>query len=300
MANARHPLGGVLLFVCGLFLFACMDTMVKYLTAYYPVPAIAALRYIVHCSLMLVLLAPTQSRQLIHTNRTGLVLARGACLAAVTLCAGFAFSRMPVAETTAILFVSPLLVVLLAGPVLGERVGRFEWAASVLGFIGLMFIARPGGTLDPVGIAFALVGAAVMAAYQLMSRMLAATESTLAMLFYTALIGSILFGVTLPWFWEGPLPPWRHAVLFLLVGASGGMGHFLFTAAYRKAEASALASLVYVQLLWAGLLGWLVFGHIPDGMSILGMTVVAVCGAAVGLKSRLAPRTSTAAADMEP
>lgn len=289
-----------MLFVCGLFLFACMDTMVKVLTTYYPVPAIAALRYMVHCSLMLVLLAPTRGRQLIRTNRTAWVLVRGACLAAVTLCAGFAFKLMPVAETTAILFVSPLLVVLMAGPLLGERVGRFEWAASVLGFIGLLFIARPGGELDPRGVAFALCGAAVMTAYQLLSRLLAATESTLAMLFYTALVGSVLFGCALPWFWEGPFPPWRHALLFLLVGASGGMGHFLFTAAYRQAEASALASLVYVQLLWAGLLGWLVFGHVPDGMSLLGMTVVAVCGAAVGLKSRLAPRTAVAAADMEP
>lgn len=300
MVTARHPIGGALLFVCGLFLFACMDTMVKYLTAYYAVPAIAALRYMVHCSLMLVLLAPTQGRKLVHTNRTGLVLLRGTSLAVVTICAGYAFSLMPVAETTAILFVSPLLVVLMAGPLLGERVGRFEWAASAVGFIGLLFIARPGSELDPRGIAFALGGAAVMAAYQLLSRLLAATETTLAMLFYTAAVGSILFGCTLPWFWEGPLPPWNHALLFLLVGASGGMGHFLFTAAYRQAEASALASLVYVQLLWAGLLGWLVFGHVPDGLSILGMTVVAVCGAAVGLKARLAPRTAVAAADMEP
>lgn len=300
MVTARHPIGGALLFVCGLFLFACMDTTVKYLTAYYPVPVIAGLRYIIHCLLMLVLLAPTHGRQLVRTTRTGWVIARGACLAAVTLCAGFAFRLMPVAETTAILFVSPLLVVLLAGPVLRERVGRFEWAASLAGFLGLLLIARPGGALDPQGVVFALCAAIVMAAYQLLSRLLATTESTLAMLFYTALTGSVLFGLALPWFWEGPVPPWRHALLFLLVGASGGVGHFLFTAAYRNAEASALAPLLYVQLLWAGLLGWFVFGHVPDGVSALGMTVVAVCGAVVGLKSHLVPRNADAAVDMEP
>jgi drug/metabolite transporter (DMT)-like permease len=277
-----------------------MDTTVKYLTAYYPVPVISGLRYIIHCLLMLVLLAPTHGRQLVQTNRTGWVLVRGACLAVVTLFAGFAFRLMPVAETTAILFVSPLLVVLLAGPVLRERVGRFEWAASLVGFLGLLIIARPGGALDPQGVVFALVAAAVMAAYQLLSRLLATTESTLAMLFYTALVGSVLFGLALPWFWEGPVPPLRHALLFLLVGASGGVGHFLFTAAYRNAEASALAPLLYVQLLWAGLLGWLVFGHIPDHVSAVGMALVAVCGAVVGLKSQLVPRDAAAAVDMEP
>jgi drug/metabolite transporter (DMT)-like permease len=273
---------------------------VKYLTAYYPVPVIAGLRYIIHCLLMLALLAPTRGKELVRTQRTGWVLARGACLAIVTLCAGFAFRVMPVAETTAIFFVSPLLVVLVAGPVLGESVGRFEWGASLAGFCGLLIIARPGGALDPGGIAFALAAAALMAAYQLLSRLLAATESTIAMLFYTALIGSVAFGIALPWFWEGPMPSLHHASLFLLVGASGGVGHFLFTAAYRQTEASALAPLLYVQLLWAGLLGWLVFGHVPDALSVLGMVIVAVCGAAVGLRSRLAPRDAEAAVEMEP
>ncbi|HKY92321.1 MAG TPA: DMT family transporter [Nevskiaceae bacterium] len=298
--TSRHPIGGALLFVLGLFLFACMDTTVKVLTAHYPVPVIAAMRYLVHCALMLALLAPSQGRQLVRTTRTGLVVVRGACLAVVTLCAAFAFRHMPVAEATAIFFVSPLLVVLVAGPILGESVGRFEWGASLAGFVGLVIIARPGGALDPVGVAFALGAATLMAAYQLLSRLLASTESTLAMLFYTALVGSVAFGLALPWFWEGPMPPLPHALLFLFVGACGGLGHFLFTAAYRQTEASALAPLLYVQLLWAGLLGWLVFDHVPDAISVLGMAIVAVCGAVVGLKSRLAPRDAEAAADMEP
>lgn len=300
MEPARHPIGGALLFVCGLFLFACMDTTVKYLTTYYPVPVIAALRYIIHCLLMLALFAPRHGRQLVQTRRTGWVLVRGGCLAAVTLCAGFALQRMPVAETTAILFASPLLVVVAAGPLLQERVGPVEWIAAIGGFAGIVLIAHPGGVMDPVGIAIALLGAAVMAAYQLLSRVLAATEGTIAMLFYTALVGSVIFGLALPWFWEGPVPGLQHSLLFLLVGASGGLGHFLFTAAYRQTTASALAPMTYFQLLWASLLGWLVFGHLPDGISTLGMCVVAACGVIVGLKSHLAARNAKAMLDLAP
>ena len=300
MQTARHPVIGALLFVSGLFLFACMDTTVKYLTAHYPVPMIAALRYILHALLMVLIFAPLHGRQLIQTQRTGWVVIRGASLAVVTLFAGFAFARMPLAETTAILFVSPLLVVLVAGPLLKEQVGRFEWMVALIGFLGILLIARPGGDLDPYGIGFALIAACVMTAYQLLSRVLASTERTLAMLFYTALVGSVIFGLALPWVWEGPIPPWRHALLFVFVGATGGLGHFLFTAAYRQTQASTLAPLTYVQLVWAGLLGWLVFDDVPDALSIAGMGVVAVCGVVVGLKSHLAARNAAAVVDMEP
>lgn len=298
--TSQHSIRGILLFVCGLFLFACMDTTVKYLTAYYPVPVVAALRYAVHLLLMLALVAPRQGRQMVRTTRTGWVLVRALSLAGATLFMGLALKRMPVAETTAIVFISPLLVVLIAGPLLGEKVDRGDWIAAIVGFLGIVLIARPGGALDPMGIAFTTGAIVVMTAYQLLSRVLAATEQTLALLFYTALVGTLIFGMLLPWFWDGPAPPLRHLPLFLIVGASGGMGHFLFTAAYRQASASVLAPLMYMQLLWAGLLGWLVFGHVPDSPSILGMIVVAGCGVAVAMKSHRARQSEIAAADLEP
>lgn len=290
-AAGRHsPLTGVLLFVGGLFLFACMDTTVKFLVAHYPVPVVAALRYIVHALLMLILLGPTQGRLLVRTERTGWVLARAACLAGATLFMGLALQRMPVAETTAIVFLSPLVVVLIAAPVLKEKVSVLDGIAALAGFLGIVLIARPGGDLDPVGITYALCAVGVMTGYQLLSRILVTTERTVAMLFYAAMFGSVIFGITLPWFWKGPMPPWEHQLLFLLVGACGGMGHFLFTAAYHQAEASALAPLMYAQLLWAGLLGWIVFGHVPDALSVVGMAIVAGCGVMVGIQQHLARR----------
>lgn len=295
-SSTHHPFRGVVLLVAAVFLFACMDTTTKYLATYYEVPVVMAVRYIVHCLLMVVLLTPTQGRRLIQTQRTGLVLVRATCLAAASLLMGLALQRMPVAEATAMVFLAPLLVVLISGHFLRERVGRVGWASAIAGFVGVLMIARPGGGLDPAGVAYALCAASVIAAYQLLSRVLVTTERTVALLFYTALVGSLLFGILLPWFWEGQAPTLLQLLLFLSMGVAAGVGHFLFTAAHRHASASVLAPMMYLQLLWAGLLGWLVFGHVPEGMSILGMCVVAASGAVIALKSHMSRRALAEAA----
>ena len=295
--SSKSTLGGIALFMFGIFLFACMDTTTKYLAARYPAPMVVALRYIVQCLLMVLLLAPSQGRKLIQIRRTGLVVVRASCLAVASMCMTLALQRMPVAETTAIIFMAPMLVVLMAGPVLREDVRWPGWLAAIAGFIGVLLIARPGSGLDAVGVVLALCAATANAIYQLLSRVLASTEHTVALLFYTALVGSVCFGISLPWFWAGALPPPTHILFFCCTGLLGGIGHFLFTAAHRHTPASALAPMQYTQLIWASLLGWLVFSHVPDGMAVLGMLIVAVAGASVALKSRLASRTLEQAAE---
>lgn len=289
--NAAHalphrPLRGALLLVAGLFFFACMDTAIKYLAEHYNVPLIVAVRYIVTLLLMTVLLAPTHGRKLVETERSGLVLIRSLCLASTSLLVGLALQRMPVAETTSINFLAPLLIVLVARPILGERIGRVGWIAAFSGFAGVLMIVRPGSGLDPLGVIFVLSAVGANVAYQMLSRVLASSERTIALLFHTALIGSLCFGLALPWFWQGRAPQAWELLLFLSLGVLGGLGHFLFTAAYRHAPASMLAPMTYIQLLWAGLLGWLVFGHLPDGLSIIGMAVIAASGLVSALKPR--------------
>jgi drug/metabolite transporter (DMT)-like permease len=288
-----QPLRGAVLSVTGLLLFACMDATTKYLAADYDVPLIVAARYIGNLLLMVALLAPTRAGQLVRTERTGLVLIRGMCLAAASLLVGFALQRMPVAETTAIGFLAPILVVVAAGPLLGERVGRAGWAAALLGFTGVMIIVRPGSGLETVGVLCALGGVAMNVGYQLLSRILAASERTIALLFYTALIGAVGFTLMLPWFWEGRAPTMLQAALFASLGIYGGLGHYLFTAAYRYAPASLLAPINYLQLLWAGLLGWIVFRHVPDGISLIGMLIVAASGLLIAFKTRRPPEKRT-------
>ena len=279
-----ESLRGIFLLLAALFLFAGMDTITKILTIHYEAPLVVAMRYIVHCVLMIVFLAPTQGRRLIQTQRTGLVLIRAVALAITSIFIGLALRRMPVAETTSITFLAPLLVVLLARPILGEHIGIRRWLAAMMGFFGVLLIARPGSGLDPSGVIFALCAAGGLVIYFLLSRTLSHTEHTLSLLFYTALVGAIGCGAFLPWTWGGPVPTRWELLLFLIIGTASALGHFLLTAAYRHAPASLLAPMSYLQLLWAGLLGWLVFGHVPDRLSTLGMIVVAISGVISALK----------------
>jgi drug/metabolite transporter (DMT)-like permease len=286
MIKPSHPLEGVLLFVLALFLFACMDTTTKYLTTFYNVPLIIAVRYITHCLLMIVLLAPKHGKKLFQTHRTGLVLIRAASLAIASLFMGLALQRMPVAETTAIVFLGPMLVVLFAVPFLDERISKFSWVVAIFGFIGVLLIARPSSGLDLTGTLFAFFVVVALVVYQLLSRVLVSTEQTIPMLFYTAFLGSIIYGGYLPWSWYGPMPSYWQILLFLSMGFSGGLGHFLYTSSFRHAPASLLAPMNYLQLLWAGLLGWIVFHHVPDTLSIVGIMIITISGGLIALKAR--------------
>lgn len=272
------PMRGVLLIAAAVFLFACMDTTSKYLSATYAVPLVVAARYIGNLLLMVLILAPSQGSRLYRTRRPGLVLVRALALVVASLFFGYAIQRMPVAETTALIFLGPLLVVLVARPVLGETIGLWGWAAALGGFAGVLLIVRPGSGLDAIGVGLVLMAVAMMVVYYLLSRILAPTESTTAMLFYSAVAGSIAFGVFLPWSIGNTVPSLLDAALFATLGVYGGLGHFMFTAAFQHAPASVLAPVNYLQLVWAGLLGWLTFGHVPDAVTILGMGVVAASG----------------------
>ena len=292
--HEHHPIRGALLCVMAVALFACMDTVTKYLSQTHPVPLIVAARYLGNLLLMVGFIVPRHGRQMIRTRRTGLVWVRALCLALASLLIGFALQRMPVAETTAILFLSPILLTIVAGPLLNERVGAVGWLATLAGFAGVILIARPGSGLVTVGVMFALGAVATNLGYQFLSRVLSASESTFALLFYTALTGSILYGIAVPWFLEDRAPTLLEAALFASLGVFGGVGHYLFTAAFRFAPASLLAPLNYVQLLWAGLLGWVVFGHVPGAVSLLGMALIAGSGVLVALKTGRPPTKRSA------
>ncbi len=287
-APPPRPLKGVALVTLAVMAFALQDVVFKLLVANHAVPLIAACRFGVNLVLVAALLGPRLGRGLVRTRRSGLVLIRGLSLVVASLAMGLALRVMPVAETVAIVYLAPFVVLLIAVPLLGEEVGPAGWIGAGAGFLGVLLIVRPGAGLDALGVVFALVAAAMSAVYMLLSRMLAATESTAALLFYSALIGTLVFGAMLPWSWPEHAIGLPDAALMLGLGALATLGHFLFTSAYREAPASLIAPVNYMHLVWAGLLGWLVFGHVPDGVTVFGMGLVAGAGVAVALRSHLA------------
>lgn len=287
--TAPHPLRGTVLFMVGLAMFACLDATTKYLTAHYDVPLIVAARYGVNLLLMVALLAPRHGRQMLTIRRPRWVIVRALSLSVASVAMGLALQRMPVAETSAILFFAPVVVILAAGPLLGERVGTAALFPAALGFAGVLLIVRPGSGLDPIGILFALIAMLANATYQILSRHLIATERNIALLFYTTLTGTLIFGALAPWFLGHHTPSLRELAFFFSLGVYGGLGHYLFTAAFRETSASVLAPMNYMQLLFVGLLGWLAFGHLPDAISLIGMAIIAGSGVLVALRTRQPP-----------
>ena len=284
--TASRPLRAIILCNLALLLLACLDTTTKYLTEFFDPPLIVGIRYISNLALMLCFFSPARAPEMVRTQRTGLVILRSCCLAVSSLLVAFALQRMPVAETTAIMFLAPAFIVLAAGPLLKEEIGLWGWCAVVLGFCGVMLVVRPGAGLETTGVLLALCASTLIATYQLMSRSLATSEKTFALLFYTAAIGSAVYACVIPFFLADRMPTLLEGTLLACLGLFGGLGHYFFTASFRYAPASFLAPVTYLQLLWAGLLGWIVFDHRPDGITVLGMLIVAASGVMVAIRSR--------------
>lgn len=285
-ASPSRTMRGMAYCAGALLLFACMDAATKYLTARYSIPLIIWIRYGVHWLCMSALLLPRERGQLLAARQPGLVILRSLILVAVTLLVSLALQRMPVAEVTAVQFLAPIMVTLLAGPLLKEKTGKVRVACAMAGFAGVLLVAHPGSGLDVLGLVFALLAAFFNAMYQLMSRLLGATERTLVMIYYMALIGFTCASLGAPWFWPDQWPVWTDFLLIAMLGLAGWLGHSLFTLAYRDAPASLLAPVTYLQLFWAGMLGWMLFGQFPSGMTLLGMLIIVASGVTVALHDR--------------
>lgn len=286
MSAAQRPLRGILLMLAADLCFALLDATAKHLSQKFPVPMLVWARYTLHCLLMLLFLAPTMRWRLIQTRHPVKQVVRALLLVAVTGFAMAAFQRLPLAETTALLFVTPLFVALLAGPLLGERLRWLHWAASICGFLGALLIARPGGVIDPPGIVLILAAALCYSLYQIQTRQLSPSEDTLTMLFYTALVGTLSMSLAAPLYWSGPWPTGMEAGLIATLGLYGGAGHFLLIRAFRHAPATTVSPFLYAQLIWATLLGWLVYDHWPDTITLIGMAIIAGSSISLALGER--------------
>lgn len=284
-----NPLRGVALVIAATFLFASADTLGKYLAMLYAATMILAVRYSVNLALVAAVMGPRHGRALWHTRRTGLVVVRGLCLAIASISMMLALRVMPVAETVAIIYITPVLVMMVSGTVLGEKVSPLAWFCAALGFAGVLLIARPGSGLDPWGVALSLMNATLATGYHILTRVLTRTETTMAMMFHTALVGAVVFiGLTLVLQSE-TLPTVFDAGMMVVLGGLATCGHLLFTSAYREAPASTLAPVNYMHIAFATVLGWQVFAQIPDTLGFTGMGAIAVAGLLAAWKATVRP-----------
>lgn len=256
--------------------FASLETTGKYLSQFYPVVEVVWARYAIHMLLMLVLLAPSMGWSLARTAQPVGQLLRATLLLGSTLCNFGALSYLPLAEVKAISFISPLLVTIFAVWLLKEEVSRAKWLAVIIGFMGTLFIVRPGSNMLSWASFLAIGTALCYSLYQIMTRKFSADEDPLTTLFYTAVVGCVVLSLIVPFIWVTP-SVW-HWGLFVLIGAAGALGHFMLIKALELERASALSPIGYTQLLWVTLLGFLVFGHLPDLHAVIGMAIIVGSG----------------------
>ena len=280
---------GILLMLGAGLCFAALDATSKHLTQTFPVPMLVWARYTVHLLLMLAFLGPSMRSRLIATQRPLALSARALMLVGTTGFAMAGIAIMPLAESTAFLFVTPLIVVILASWLLRESVTPARWIAIVAGFAGALLIARPGGALSLRGIVLMSLAAACYAIYQVQTRQMSVSENTVTMLFYTALVGTVSMSLAAPLYWGGPMPNASQGLGIASLGIYGGTGHLLMTRAFRHAPASTLSPFLYAQLIWATLLGWLFYDHLPDPLSVAGMAVIAGSSLSIALSQRFRP-----------
>jgi drug/metabolite transporter (DMT)-like permease len=217
--------------------------------------------------------------------RPGFQVLRGSLLLSTSALSFFGLQYMPVAEFTAVGLLTPVMVTVMAAWLLHERVSAWRWAAVGLGFLGALVLIRPGSGLFGWAVAFPLAMTLAYAAFQTITRKYASAEDPYTTHFYTGLVGAVVISGPLAFSATGLLPvlvaatplQWGQLVL---IGALGTLGHLLLILALGMAPASVLMPFSYAQILFATLGSALVFGHLPDGWSVLGMAIITASGAA--------------------
>jgi drug/metabolite transporter (DMT)-like permease len=301
LSDAQQPelvrqaqwLKGCAIFLCSLVAFACLDAFAKDLVGRYSAPLVNFARYSVIIVLAWCLLWMKRVPMRVAPADRKLLIYRGAMLGMVGITFMPALQYLPLAEGTALYFVSPLIVVLLAPMVLRENVGVKQYTAVGLGMIGMLCIVNPLGTvtgeqgvdsgLSLFGSLLMLVSATGYAMVQLFTRKLANRVQSEQIFAYSALICWLLGFVVLIFWWPTTWPNMRDTIEMILMGVSGGIGQFLLIYAFKIVPASTLAPLNYFQLVLAVLFGEIFFAQMPSLLSLTGMALIVTAGLSLTL-----------------
>ncbi len=295
----EHPYRGMLMILAAVAMFSLMDAISKYLTRFYPVTTVVWARYLFHTLLVIVVLGPRLGRGLVQTRRPGAQVVRGLFLAGATLFFVSALKYLPLAEASAISFMAPLLVTVMAVVLLKERVGLALWIAVLSGFVGVLTIIRPGSGIFTWAALLPLVAAVCFASYQILTRRLAGLESPYTSVFYSGLVGMLVLSISLPYGWALPQSG-LHLALFALIGIIAGSSHLVLIKAYDFAPASRLAPFSYTQLIWAAVAGYVAFDDFPDFWSVVGITVLMASGIYIATHQHLSDRVERAELPLVP
>lgn len=291
-SQRRQRMTGIALMCGAVALFACLDTTAKYLNTQMDSLQITWGRYTFALLLTLMVSNPFTHRGLLRTRRPGLQLTRSVLLFLATAGNFLALRWLQLDEVLSIIFTFPFIVAIASGPLLGEWIGWRRWSAIGFGFAGVLLIARPGmGGMHPAAL-FSLGATVAYGFYAVITRIVSRVDSDQTSLFYSNLIGALIMLPIVPFVWQTP-SSWVIALLLMMIGVLGSLGHYFLIAGHRLAPASVLSPFVYTQLVWVVILGYLVFDHVPNTWTMAGATMVIGSGLYLLYRERRVGKSAT-------
>ncbi|UJQ94454.1 DMT family transporter [Mariluticola halotolerans] len=285
VSGADNTPRGIMLVICAILIFGVQDAVAKILVQTWSPMQISMMRYWAFGLLSLLLvMRQAPLRQAFKSALPKWQIARGLLLVADIWCFAMAIRTVPLAELQSISMIYPLLVTLIAIPVLGERVGVFRISAILVGFVGVLVILRPGGLAIDEGVYFAITAMVFYGCYIVCTRKVAQVDSTATSMVYVGVIGLVLTSVVGVFFWQ-PMG-WDGVLMAAVVMVTTVTAHTLMMIALRYAPASVLQPFNYLALPWAIVLSIVVFGHMIDFISFIGATIIVGAGLVIWARER--------------
>ena len=269
---------GIFLMVITTIVFASQDGLSKYLATEYNVYMVVMIRYWFFAAFVITITSrkPGGLKQVAKTKAPLLQIFRSLLLVVEMCVTILAFTLLGLAETHAIFASYPLIIAMLSGPILGEHVGWRRWLAICVGFFGILIILNPGnGIFSPYALV-PLAGAILFALYGLLTRYAGQYDNSSTSFFWTGIVGCIAMTAIGLNFWD-PVSQADWSIM-LILSASGMLGHFLLIKCYEVAEASAVQPFAYLQLIWASLIGVIIFGEKITTNVLLGACIIVGAG----------------------
>jgi drug/metabolite transporter (DMT)-like permease len=289
-------LRGILMMVLAVFLFTCMDAVVKWVGQTYPTGQIVFFRNLLAFLPVLLFVGRTGGVAVLRTTRLGGHFLRG--IAGLAAMASFfaAYALLPLGEAVAIGMSGPIFMTALSMPLLGEQVGVRRWSAVVVGFMGVLLMTRPGAEALAPGALLALSGAVFYALAMISIRKLSRTEHPTAIVFYFTLFATLAAAASLPFGqWVTP-KSLTDLGLLITIGLIGGFAQFAMTHAFRLAPIAIVAPFDYLAVVFAMVLGYAVWGDLPDAWILGGAAVVILSGLYILHRETVLARRRRAAA----
>ena len=282
VAGNRNHLLGVAFVLLAMFVMPFTDAAAKFLTGRFPVSEITWLRYVVHLCVLLPLVVWREGFRALVPRRLGYQLLRGVFMVGSTFMFFLGLTRLPMADTLALVFLYPMTVTALSAFFLGEQVGWRRWLAVAAGLLGTLVIIRPGSDVFQWWSLIPVIGGTSYAFYLAITRAVGPTAPPLVSAVYAVIFGTVAMPLLPSEAWV--MPVGRDLLIAASMGIGSAVVHFLVALGYQKAPASLLAPFGYAEMVMAATLGYVIFGDLPDSWTWVGIAIILSAGVYISIR----------------